>query len=159
MKPLIFMALCTVFPIAAHAALSGVVVAISGGDKLTVMVDQRLLTFRLGDIDAPEPGQPFSDRAAESLARLCLDKAVTVDDGGIDLPRGIFGHVTCAGVDAQAEQVRRGMAWVYVETPADSSLHSLQAEARAGGLGLWSDTHPVPPWTWHGQDRAPREQP
>jgi len=152
---LVFMALCWALPIAAHAGLSGVAVAIPMGDKVTVLVDQRRLTFRLGDIDAPEAGQPFSARAAQALARLCLGKAVTVDDGGIDLPRGIFGHVGCAGVDAAEEQVRRGMAWVSAEAHADSTLHSLQAEAKAQGLGLWIDADPLPPWTWHGFCPAP----
>jgi endonuclease YncB( thermonuclease family) len=147
------MVLLTAFAPLAKAGLTGVVVDVPAGDKLTVLADERVLTLRLGDIDAPEPGQPFSARAVQSLARLCLAKPVTVDEIGIDKPRGVFGHVLCGDVDAGAEQVRRGMAWVYVEAPPDSSLRSLQAEAQAAGSGLWSGSDPTPPWVWRREDR------
>lgn len=149
---LIAIVLLAGFALPAHAELDGVVLAIPTGDKLTVLVDERVLTVRLREIDAPEPGQPFSARAVQSLARLCLDKPVTVDEIGIDKPRGVFGHVECAEIDAGAEQVRRGMAWVYVEAPPDSSLRSLQAEAQAAGSGLWSRANPTPPWAWRGEE-------
>jgi len=61
----------------------------------------------------------------------------------------ILGRVICAGVDANAEQVRRGLAWVYVRyAPKDSLLYELQAKAQAERRGLWADAHPVPPWEW-----------
>ncbi len=151
-------ALYAAFPPASHAGLQGVVVAIDGGDKVTVLTDERRLTVRLGDIDAPEPGQPFSVRATHSLIRLCLGKPVTVEDVGIDLPRGIFGDVACAGVDAEAEQVRGGMAWVSGDAPTGSALRALEAEARAAGLGLWSDAEPVPPWSWRQAGDTPPQQ-
>ena len=60
-----------------------------------------------------------------------------------------LGRVSCAGVDANAEQVRRGMAWVYVRyAPKYSPLYAVQAEARAARRGLWHDPNPVPPWKW-----------
>lgn len=57
-------------------------------------------------------------------------------------------RVTCDGVDANAEQVKRGMAWVYDRYVTDKSLYAVQDIARAGHLGLWHDEHPVPPWDW-----------
>ena len=38
--------------------------------------------------------------------------------------------MTCAGVDANAEQVRRGWAWVYIQyAPKNSPLYALEREA------------------------------
>jgi len=144
--------LCLFAPALARAGLTGIVIGISGGDTVTVRVDERLLKLRLGEIDAPETGQPFDARATASLAEVCLHKEATVEDLGIDAPRGVFGHVECEGVDAGAEQVRRGMAWVSLERAPDARLHPPQSEARAARRGLWSDPSPVPPWEWAPQD-------
>ena len=60
-----------------------------------------------------------------------------------------IGTVTYAGIDANAEQVRRGMAWVYDRyARQDSPLYALQDQARAIKAGLWRDAQPVPPWEW-----------
>jgi endonuclease YncB( thermonuclease family) len=41
------------------------------------------------------------------------------------------------------------MAWVFVRyVPAGSSLHAVEAEARAARRGLWATAQPVPPWVW-----------
>lgn len=59
-----------------------------------------------------------------------------------------LGRVWCAGIDANAEQVRRGMAWVFDRYVKDRALYPLQDAARAQRLGLWSDAKPIPPWEW-----------
>jgi endonuclease YncB( thermonuclease family) len=65
-----------------------------------------------------------------------------------------LGRVTCAGVDANAEQVRRGMAWVYVKyAPMDSPLFDLVQTARIGKRGLWADDGAMPPWEWRASKR------
>lgn len=57
-------------------------------------------------------------------------------------------RVTCDGVDASAEQVRSGMAWVYDQYVLDMGLYDLQDEAVAAREGLWSARSPIPPWKW-----------
>jgi endonuclease YncB( thermonuclease family) len=59
-----------------------------------------------------------------------------------------LGRIWCAGIDANAEQVRRGMAWVFDRYVTDLSLYRLQEAARSSRLGLWSDSSPMPPWEW-----------
>ena len=49
-----------------------------------------------------------------SLAGMCAGKAPDVAERGKDRYGRTLGRVTCAGADANGEQVRRGMAWVYV---------------------------------------------
>jgi endonuclease YncB( thermonuclease family) len=111
---------CLLFALAfvAHGAIAGEivgrVVAIADGDTLTVLdARKRQHKIRLDGIDAPERRQAFGKRSRQSLAELCSGKAAIVQDQGKDRYRRTIGRVTCAGVDANAEQVRRGMAWVY----------------------------------------------
>jgi endonuclease YncB( thermonuclease family) len=65
---------------------------------------------RLVDIDAPEKKQPFGTRSRQSLSEICGGKDAQVGDRGKDRFGRTLGQVNCAGVDANAEQVRRGMA-------------------------------------------------
>ena len=67
-----------------------------------------------------------------------------------------LGRVWCGGIDANAEQVRRGMAWVFDRYVKDRSLYPLQDVARSAGLGLWADATPIPPWQWR-QERGALE--
>ncbi len=136
--------------------LVGQVVSVHDGDTLTLLVDRRQVKVRLAEIDAPELGQPFGTRSRQSLGDLCARKPAVVDDRGLDRYGRTLGRVRCAGVDANAEQVRRGWAWVFVRyAPKNSPLYSVEAEARAEKRGLWADPEPVPPWEWR---RAKKEK-
>ena len=53
-----------------------------------------------------------------------------------------------ASLDSNAEQVRRGMAWVYDRYATDKTLYAVQEEAKAERLGLWQDDKPLLPWEW-----------
>jgi len=97
---------------------------------------------------APEKKQPFGTRSRQSLGELCHEKRAEVRVTDVDRYKRIVGRVSCAGVDANAAQVRRGMAWVYDRYAKDKTLYRLQDEARSGGRGLWADRHPVAPWDW-----------
>lgn len=57
-------------------------------------------------------------------------------------------------LNANSEQVRRGMAWVYRQYARDDSLYPVEEEARRAKRGLWSDPHPVPPWELRKAQRA-----
>ncbi len=61
----------------------------------------------------------------------------------------MLGRVTCDGVDANAEQVWQGWAWVFVRyAPKDSPLFHLEEAARLAKRGLWADDAPMPPQDW-----------
>ena len=139
------------------AEFVGRVVAIADGDTLTVLASREQIKVRLSDIDAPERKQPFGARSRQSLAELCGTREATVLEGGKDRYGRTLGRVICGGVDANTEQVRRGMAWVYERyAPKDSPLYAMQARARAEQRGLWADPRPVPPWEWRADERARR---
>lgn len=135
----------------------GRVVSIQDGDTLTVLVSRQRIRVRLRDIDAPERKQAFGTRSRQSLADLCHGTDARVESAGEDRYGRTLGRVICADVDANAEQVRRGMAWVYVKyAPKDSPLYAVQAEAKAARRGLWQDAKPVPPWEWRAARRTKR---
>src|SRR5437773_12301983 len=136
-------------PGAAWADFTGRVVRVHDGDTLTVLVDHTQVRVRLTDIDAPELGQAFGKRSRQSLADMCAGQVARVADRGKDRYKRTLGHVNCRGLDANTEQVRRGMAWVYVRyAPKNSPLYALESTARSQRVGLWAEPAPVPPWEW-----------
>lgn len=134
--------------IATAADIEGRVVGIADGDTLTVLHQREQTKVRLAEIDAPEKAQPFGQRSRQSLADLCAHQPVRVQGKGRDRYGRTIGRVWCAGVDANAEQVRRGMAWVYDRYATDQALYTLQTDARSAHRGLWVDAYPIPPWEW-----------
>jgi endonuclease YncB( thermonuclease family) len=134
------------------ADLSGVVTSVNDGDSLTLRSGDHSYRIRLADIDAPELAQPFGKDSRTSLRHMCLLKAATVETAGEDRYGRTIGRVVCINTDANSEQVRRGMAWVFVRFAAkDSPLYSIQQEARNARRGLWVDAEPVAPWDWRRQ--------
>lgn len=134
-------------PPAPAAELHGRVVGVLDGDTVTVLdADKREHRIRLAEIDAPEKRQAFGQRSKQSLSELCFGATARVLSRGRDRYGRVLGRLSCAGVDANAEQVHRGMAWVYRRYALDLSLYALEDEARAAGRGLWRDPQPVAPW-------------
>ena len=120
----------------AHA-FTGKVVNVADGDTITVLRDRTLVKVRLLEIDAPEKAQAFGNKSKESLSEMCFDKAAELADKGKDRYGRTLARVTCDGVDANAEQFRRGMAWVYDRYVTDKTLDAVQEEAKADRQGLW----------------------
>lgn len=140
--------LALAFAGAANAQITGVVVGVPDGDTLAIRIDRQVLNVDLRRIDAPEIGQPYGAQARDSLAALCADRTVKLDELGIDTGRRIVGEVECDGVDAAEEQVRRGLAWTAKRKRRDAQLEELQSRARSEHRGLWEQDKPVPPWEW-----------
>ena len=129
--------------------IDGLVSDVHDGDTITLAKLSESYTVRLVDIDAPELKQSFGIESRASLREVCLFKRATIDTQGEDRFGRTLARVTCAGMDANAEQVRRGMAWVFVRyAPKNSTLYGVEADARADKRGLWADPQPVAPWNW-----------
>jgi endonuclease YncB( thermonuclease family) len=108
---------------------------------------------RLAEIDAPEKRQAFGSRSRQHLAELCLRKEAVVRPTATDRYRRTVARVQCSGIEANAEQVRAGMAWAFTRYLKDPAIARLEQEARAERRGLWSDASPAPPWVWREQRR------
>jgi endonuclease YncB( thermonuclease family) len=132
---------------AAAVEWSGTVIGITDGDTLTVLTpENKAVKIRLAEIDAPESKQAFGTQSKQSLAGICFQKPVIVDDRGTDKYKRTIARLRCANVDANAEQVRQGMAWAYRRYLTDNTIIDLEDSAKAAGVGLWSDNSPTPPW-------------
>ncbi len=141
-----FLILLALLASPAWADFTGKVVAVADGDTITVLRDHVQVKVRLTEIDAPEKKQAFGNRSKESLSAMCFEKTATLADKGKDRYGRTLARVACDGIDANAEQVRRGMAWVYDRYVTDKGLYAEQADAKAQRRGLWADANPVPPW-------------
>ncbi|WON72891.1 thermonuclease family protein [Nitrosospira sp. Is2] len=126
---------------------NGRVVGIADGDTLTVLTaSKQQHRIRLAEIDAPEKSQPFGSKSKQSLSDLCFGKEAEISSRVKDRYQRIVARVKCAGVDANAEQVSRGMAWVYRRYAKDHDLYVLEHVAKVEKLGLWAGSSPTPPW-------------
>jgi endonuclease YncB( thermonuclease family) len=139
------------------SAWQGKVVHLADGDTVTVLRDSGTgsldqLRIRLHGIDAPESGQDFGDRAKSELSTMVAGKVVEVQVKDRDKYGRFVALLRVDGLDVNREMVVRGMAWVYrqycTEQPMCGEWESLEATAKAQGVGLWSQPHPVPPWEY-----------
>jgi endonuclease YncB( thermonuclease family) len=137
----------------AAADLQGRVVGVPDGDTLTIRVDGKSLRVGLDGVDAPELGQAYGKSARRSLVQLCRGKDASVVERGKDEAGRILASVRCGELDANAEQVRRGMAWVRsTYLPLGSPLYEFETNARLRKVGLWRGKEPVPPWEWRARN-------
>ena len=98
------------------------------------------IKVRLAEVDAPEHHQPFGTRSREHLAALCFKQSAEVRpvtaNGGLDKYGRTVAHVSCKGIDANAEQVRAGMAWAYPRYVIDRV--ALSAAGRGPSCAPWA---------------------
>jgi endonuclease YncB( thermonuclease family) len=155
----------------AGADILGKVVAVSDGDTIKILDDNRVqYKIRLTGIDAPEKGQPFGNASRKHLAFLVAGKAVRIETSKNDRYGRVLGKVwvqpaDCPGcgktLNANLEQILAGMAWWYQDYARDQPAQdrgryeSAVIEARKRKLGLWSEPDPIPPWAWRRGQRTP----
>jgi endonuclease YncB( thermonuclease family) len=139
----------------------GKVVGIADGDTFNLLVKGERLRIRLAEIDTPEKGQPYGNRARQSLSALIYSKTVCVLEVDRDRYGRIVGRVYAGGLDVNAEMVRLGAAWVYRKYAKDRFLYELENEARGARRGIWvlPEAEREPPWRWREERREPRVSP
>lgn len=134
-------------PTIAMAEFQGEVIKIADGDTLTILThEKQQVKVRLVEIDAPERKQAFGSKSRKALSAICFRKHAILKNTSKDRYDRILARIYCNGVDANAEMVRLGMAWVYDRYAHDKSLYELQEIAQSNSVGLWSDNSPTPPW-------------
>lgn len=138
--------------------LQGRVIGIADGDTVTVLDSSNTqFKIRLLGIDAPEKKQAFGRKSKESLSALVYNKSVSVEYNKRDKYGRIVGKILVAGIDANLEQVKAGLAWHYKKYQKEQQVEDrakyAQAEeqAKAAKRGLWVDTKPTPPWEFRKQ--------
>ena len=129
------------------------VTGVADGDTLYANVDGHSIRIRLAQIDAPEKAQAFGRRSEQSLRELVGKKQVELTWKSLDRYGRPIAQVAVDGLDVNAEQVKRGFAWVFRRYSNDAALIALEAQAKSAGVGLWTDPHPFAPWEWRASRR------
>jgi endonuclease YncB( thermonuclease family) len=124
------------------------VVRVIDGDTIKVAADHMEIIVRLVGIDAPElgrkknqPGQPYSRKATKYLAKLVLNKTITIKEYGTDRYKRILGVVFVNGKNANLEMVKAGLAEVYRGRHAryfnPKIYQDAEAEAKKAERRMW----------------------
>ena len=130
------------------------VVRVSDGDTFTGLdAENRQVKVRLHGIDAPEAKQPFGNVSKQALGDLIAGKTVSVEEVDRDRYGRTVGRVTIGGKLVNAEQVRAGLAWRYVQFDRRNEFGGLEDAARRQHRGLWTDAAPVAPWEWRKTEK------
>jgi endonuclease YncB( thermonuclease family) len=149
------------YPIPKGRAITGRCVGVHDGDSITVLLDtpsgKRQSKIRLDAIDAPELGQPFSNRSKQTLADMVFDKECTVESLGADKYGRTVGRVTVSGKDVNAAMLESGMAWHFAKYDDRQSMADRHEAARKARVGLWSDPKAIPPWEWRKMSKDERK--
>lgn len=111
--------------------LEGKVVSVHDGDTITILgASRRQHRIRLAEIDAPGISQAFGNQSKKSLSDIVFGKSVKVVQDDVDRYRRVVGRVYVNGIDVSAEQVSRGMTWVYRKYATDKGLYVFENSAK-----------------------------
>jgi len=152
MNTLIIRLICTVLLCSSGFAYSeeftAKVIEVLDGDTVLIVRPSGLLKVRLAEIDAPEKAQAFGTDSTQSLTGMVMGKQVKFTSQTMDQYGRMVAHLSISGLDVNAEQIRRGMAWEYSNYHSNKALIALQNEAKQAPRGLWVQSDPMPPWEW-----------
>lgn len=127
------------------------VIAVLDGDTVLVKRAKGVVKIRMVGIDAPEKAQTFGETSKHSLSDMVMGKQVTIKSQAVDKYGRMVAAINVNGLDVNAEQIRRGMAWENSNFHSDKTLLALQEEAKQAPRGLWALSDPTPPWDWRKQ--------
>ena len=139
-------------------SITGQAIAVLDGDTFEIRDSANTIQrVRLSLIDAPEKHQDFSSDSKISLTELIQGKAVRVDIAGTGQHGGWIGKVWVDGLDANLEQIKRGMAWILAKPSPDPRYFDAEKDARMARRGIWSKDGAVPPWEYRNLEIRWRE--
>tara|TARA_R110000868_G_scaffold410679_2_gene699706 strand:- start:981 stop:1442 length:462 start_codon:yes stop_codon:yes gene_type:complete len=133
---------------------SGVVVSIKDGDTMVILDSLKVQhTIRVADIDCPEKGQPFSEKAKDFVSDQVFGKFVTIKPKSIDHYGRVIGFVLYDDKNLSLELLKHGFAWHYSYYSNDQEMAELEIYARNNKIGLWIDPNPINPYKWRRGER------
>ena len=147
---------------AAAGTLIGRVTGVTDGDTIKLLVNSRQqYKIRLGEIDAPESGQPFGQSSKRMLSDLVIGKIVSVRVTDVDRFGRSVGVIAAGPININAEMVKHGGAWAFRRYLSDQRYLLWEAEARQARRGLWrlQSDQIEPPWEWRAAKRSNRTAP
>lgn len=136
--------------------LKGRVVGVTDGDTIKLFVGGRNeYKVRLGEIDAPESGQPFGQKSKRMLSDLVYNRTVTVRVTDVDRYGRSVGVIQTGNTNINAEMVKRGGAWAYRRYLSDQRYLLWERQAQQSRRGLWGlqADQIMAPWDWRAARR------
>ncbi len=128
----------------------GKVTKVVDGDTLKLRHQNKELTIRLAEIDAPEYGQPFWKKSKQALEKHVAGKRVTVEEFDRDQYGRIVGHIYINDFWVNGDLVEQGYAYVYERYAVSNKLYKLETHAEKNKRGIWKlpEKERVKPWVW-----------
>jgi len=136
MRLILLLLLIIAFPAFAER-VTGEIVSITDDDTVVLLVDRQQMKIRLAEIDTPERGQPWGNKAKQALAEKVFREQVDIDITDRDRYGRFIGKIWRDDRDINKELVAEGHAWVYRQYMTDKTLRKDVAKARERGVGLW----------------------
>ena len=143
-------------PALAREPFWGSVQKIIDGDSLLVVSGKNTIEIRLYGVDSPEYNQPFSGKAKALVRKSISGKKILVRPVYYDSYQRLVAIVEYDDQTLNGALVGAGLAWVYphyCHKKICRSWQQMEDSARDGKKGLWSVTHPIPPWQWRERRR------
>lgn len=139
---------------------NGKVIGVTDGDTFTLLSDaHQQYKIRLAEIDTPEKGQPYGQKAKKALSDLIFQQDVKVIQTDLDRYGRVVGKVYKNDTYINAAMIEAGAAWVYRKYAQDKNLYNLEAVAKEQRIGLWNlpEAEITPPWQWRMEQRRPEK--
>ena len=142
--------------ISTHATTrSGTVERVVDGDTIIFLVTgAKTQRVRLADIDTPELDQPWGEEAKVALTGWAEKRQGEIRIVDTDRYGRSVATLRIDGKNINRRLVAEGHAWVYRRYLRDRALLSLEASAKASGLGLWSGKDVIEPRVWRQRGRS-----
>lgn len=145
------------------------VIEIFDGDSFNLRAaNGSLVKVRLVGVDAPEKGQPYAQRARESLENLLGGGSIELSAIKVDRFDRWIATARAGGADIGLTQIERGYAWFFsrykkdLDETARRRYAEAERKARDEGAGLWagialSERNPAlapeAPWKYRERNR------
>lgn len=146
MKNLILVLL--LIPSMLFSQLKGKVIRVKDGDTIVLLKNKEQFVIRLSDIDCPEMGQPYSNKAKDFVLKKVAGKFVEIIIKGKDRYGRIIGLVKYKNKILNEELLKNGLAWHYKYFSKDLRFSQLEKYARQKKIGLWKEKNPLEPYLW-----------
>ena len=126
------------------------VVRVKDADTFVLNAYGRLLTIRLGKVDAPETKQNYGQQAQKKVSALLLGKIVNYDSTGHDRYGRVIAGIRIDWRRLDSIEIVNGWAWHYLQYDKEQMLEQLMAQAATNKVGLWQcgKENVWPPWIY-----------
>lgn len=112
---------------------------VADGDTMDIVIaPSRHVRVRLHGADAPEFGEPFSNRALAFMRTLISGRDVTVSGKDVDTYGRLVARIVVNNADASESLIAAGLGCTYRRYATDAALDAALADAQRTKRGFWA---------------------